>query len=98
MTMQHTIDIRSTNLPSRESLVARIVGDAQVDVRVSSVRAYFNVHIPPVFSVQTVRPLFARLAEVLPMRMSETHVAQLRMRFPQPAATDDPATYEFETQ
>ena len=45
---------------------------------------------------ETVPSLLTRLDEVLPAQMSKTHVDQLRMRFPQPAAADDPATYEFE--
>ncbi len=37
------------------------------------------------------------LLKVSQRRMSKTYVKQLRARFPQPPATDDPATYEFET-
>ncbi len=36
------------------------------------------------------------LRKVSQRRMSKTRVDRLRMRFPQPPATDDPATYEFE--
>lgn len=39
---------------------------------------------------------YSRTKEVLPAQMSKTHVDQLRMRFPQLAAADDSATYEFE--
>ena len=94
MTTQRIIDIRSTNIPPRGSIV---VGDSQVDVKVSTIGANFIVHISPVFSEQAVSPFLTRLAEVLPRRMSKTYVEQLRACFPQPPAIDDPATYEFET-
>lgn len=48
-------------------------------------------------ATETVPSLLTRLAEVLPRRISKTYVKQLQARFPQPPATDDPATYEFET-
>ena len=37
------------------------------------------------------------LGKVSQRRMSKKYVEQLRARFPQPTATEDPATYEFET-
>jgi hypothetical protein len=92
----HTFNIRSTNLPSKESSAIQIESDSQAYIMITDVKAYYSMKISPIFSEQAVSPILTRLAEVLPVRMSKTHIEQLRMHFPQPAATDDPATYEFE--
>lgn len=97
MTTQPTINIRSTNIPPRESIVGRIVSGSQVNVVVRNVMSDFIVHISPLVSDQVESLLLTRLSEILPRRMSRTHVEQLRARFPQPPAMDDPATFEFET-
>jgi len=97
MTMQHAINITSANVPQRVTMVRRIVSDSQADIKVRNVFADFVVHISPLFSERSGYQLLARLADFLPRGMSRTHVEQLRARFPQPPATDDPATYEFET-
>lgn len=65
------------------------------DWRGDTTNLYWGI-LPFAFEQATVSSLLTRLAEVLPAQMSKIHVDQLRMRFPQPAAADDPATYEFE--
>lgn len=97
MTTQRMIEFKGASLPTWASH-GDTTSCTRVNLGIVDIRSRSNLQFNLIIREVDEYQLVTRVKELLPQRMSEIHVKRLRAKYPQPPATDDPATYEFESR